>query len=318
MELTPAADDRFDLTLRAAERSQANMWFWARGLPFQTVHPEFSNIRGKAVHLEGMFRWDADKKRSALSFTSPLGGDPALSLRVSGDGRDERWSDPAGDFRLRKIEAGVHFHAAPSGRWGWTTGGSVSNRTFSNSLASGLGLKYSGAISKTWVRDAARDLNLSSSLQVEGGKLWGQKSERFAKSIQTTRVQWGGFTSDVRIGGVIGLVPFDERFVVGLERDTDLWLRAHPATVDGRKNAANTSRSFIVTNSDFQKTIWRTPWLQLRSGPFLDAGRFSTRWLLDVGVEFRLNVLQSVGLSVSYGKSLSDGSRSVFVRQPKL
>src|SRR4030095_3252719 len=111
--------------------------------------------------------------------------------------------------------------------------------------------------------------------------------------------------------------PFDEHFVIGLERDSDLWLRAHPATVDGMKNASNTSRSFVLTNSDFQKTVLDAAWFRIAAGPFLDAGKssISPHWLVDTGVEVRFTVLNSVGVSVSYGKSLSDSHHSLFVRQ---
>src|SRR5262249_35046943 len=67
MELSPAAEESFDLTLRGAERTGANVWSWARGLPFQSVHPEFSNIGGKAINLGSMLRWDRNKRR-ALAF----------------------------------------------------------------------------------------------------------------------------------------------------------------------------------------------------------------------------------------------------------
>jgi len=56
IELSPADGDRFDITLRAAERIGTNPWSWARGLPFQSVNPEFSNIRGKAFNVGGTRR----------------------------------------------------------------------------------------------------------------------------------------------------------------------------------------------------------------------------------------------------------------------
>jgi len=105
--------------------------------------------------------------------------------------------------------------------------------------------------------------------------------------------------------------------MVGLERDTDLWLRAHAATVEGRKNALNTSRAFVLTNFDYQKPILKTAWFQVSSGPFLDSAKssISSRWLVDTGVEVRFGLLGSFGISVSYGKSLTDSRRSLFVRQ---
>jgi hypothetical protein len=41
-----------------------------------------------------------------------------------------------------------------------------------------------------------------------------------------------------RAGKTFGTVPFDELFLLGLERDNDLWMRGHIDTRDGRKGSA--------------------------------------------------------------------------------
>ena len=154
-------------------------------------------------------------------------------------------------------------------------------------------------------------------MTMEAGKLWDANPLRFATLVNATQLRWRAFTSEVRVGKDLGRTPFDERFMIGIERDSNLWLRAHAATVDGRKNAANTSASFVVTNSDFQKTVFNAGWFQLSAGPFLDTGKssISQNWLVDTGVETRLRILGAFGISVSYGKSPSDGHHAVFVRQ---
>jgi hypothetical protein len=238
-------------------------------------------------------------------------------LRLSVDGRDENWSSAVGDFQMTKVLASAEVQAVPSGRWSWSSGASLSNRHFSNSFSAGKELKYAGSVTRTVLRNPARQLNLDSSLTVEAGRLWAASSVRFAKAVTATTFRWRSVTSQARLGSAIGALPFDEQFVIGLERDSDLWLRAHPATVNGRKNASNTSRSFVLTNSDFQKTVVNAAWFRIGAGPFLDAGKssISPHWLVDTGVEVRFTVLNSVGVSVSYGKSLSDVHHSLFVRQ---
>jgi hypothetical protein len=54
----------------------------------------------------------------------------------------------------------------------------------------------------------------------------------------------------------------------------------------------------------------------LSAGPFVDAGKSSIapRWMADAGAEVRVHILGSVGLSFSYGKSLTDGRQSFFAR----
>jgi predicted double-glycine peptidase len=318
MDLSPAAaEDGFDLTLRAAERSGVNWWVWGRGLPFQSVTPELPNIAGKAVNIGSTLRWDPNKRRGLFYLEAPLDGNPGRRLRLTVDGRDENWASTEGDFHMRKIMGAAEVRSAPSGRWSWSSGAGVARTRFSNSLASGFQLKYSGSLTRTLLRDPSRRLNLRSALTLEAGKLWTARPARFAKVVNTTSFQWRSVTSELRLGNIAGNVPFDERFVIGLERDTDLWLRAHRATVNGRKNAANMGRAFILTNSDVQKTVLNAAWFQLSAGPFLDTGKYSSssRWLIDTGIELRLSILGSVGMSFSYGRSLSDSQQAFFLRQ---
>jgi len=317
MELTPVGDDSFDLTFRAAERSGPNAWSWLRGLPFQTVHPEFSNIGGKALNVETAVRWDSNKRRAFASIEMPLKGDPEWNVRATLDGRDENWTNDEAGFRMKKIEAAAELRAVPGGRWRWSMGTALSTRRFSNSHPAGVQLKQFASVTRTLLRDPARHFNLDSTIAVETAKLWATQPARFGKVVNHTLLRWGPVTSAVRLGTAIGQIPFDERFMIGLERDTDLWLRAHAATVEGRKNAANTSRAFVLTNFDYQKPILKTAWFQVSSGPFLDSAKssISSRWLVDTGVEVRFGLLGSFGISVSYGKSLTDSRRSLFVRQ---
>ncbi len=317
MDLSPATSERFDVTLRGAERSGTNVWSWARGLPFQTIELEFPNIARKAINLGGRLRWDSNKRRAFLSFEAPLHGDPKWGLRTNIDARDEMWASSSGGFHMQKVQAAAELHAVPSGRWSWTSGASISNRHFSNSFSSGLELKYSGSVTRTLVREPSRHFRIDSTATAEAGKLFGVYSQRFTKLMHTTDFQWRSATSKVRLGTAMGQVPFDERFMIGLDRDSDLWLRAHPAIVDGRKDASNTSRAFVITNSDVQKTLIDKAWFRISAGPFLDTGKSSVsrRWLADTGVELRLSVLGSFGIKISYGKSLSDTRHSLFIRE---
>lgn len=319
MELSPADGEHFDLTFRAAERQGSSLLSWARGLPFQTVQPQVANIRGKAVNLDAMLRWDSNKQRVFAQLESPLKGNPKWGVEANLDGRRENWANPAGDFTLRKIEASAEIRSIPSGRWQWTSGAAVSTRHFSDQSAGGVELKYSGSVTRTLFRSADHGLRVDASLRIEAGKLFakpGHSSLRFVKVVNAASLRWRSFTSQVRLGKAVGQVPFDERFMIGVDRDSDLWLRAHSATVDGRKNATNATQAFVLTNSDFQKSFWNTGWMSASAGPFLDTSKssISSRWLVDTGLELRFSVLGSFGISVSYGKSLTDHGRGLFVR----
>jgi predicted double-glycine peptidase len=319
MELSPAEDETFAVTFRAAERNGANMLSWLRGLPFQTVQPGFTNIRGKALNMESLFRWDPDKRRASVFIQTPLKGDPKWSIRLRLDGREENWVDPSRDFRVRKIEAAAEIHSVPTGRWNWTSGAAVSTRHFSNSLSGGAQLKYMGSLARTILRDPARRLNIESVWTIEAGKLFSANRLRFAKVASTLSLRWREATTELRLGRAIGRTPFDEAFLIGLDRDSNLWLRGHSATLGGRKNAANITRAFAVTNSDFQKKVLDRGWFSLSAGPFLDTQKssISPRWLADTGIELRFGILQEIGAAISYGHGLRDGRHALFVRVSK-
>jgi hypothetical protein len=319
MELSPAEDGRFDLVLRAAERNKPNflsMLSWAGGIPFKTVRPELTNIGGKAVNLSTLIRWDSNKRRAFAALDTPLRGDPKWGVRLTFDARDENWASPDSGFHMRKYETAAQLKAVPSGRWQWTSGASVSKRTFSNTSNDGFELKYTGSVKRTILRDPVHDLRIDSSAGTEAGKLFGANPLRFVKFENRTSAHWRSVSLQARAGTIIGQMPFDERYVIGLERDSDLWLRAHSALLDGKKNASSTSRAFVVMNSDFQKTVFNGPWFRIKTGPFLDAGKssISPRWVVDSGIEMRFSVLNAFSFNVSYGWSLRDAHRAFFAR----
>ena len=124
----------------------------------------------------------------------------------------------------------------------------------------------------------------------------------------------------VRAGWTFGQSPFDELFILGVERDNDLWLRAHVGTRDGRKGNAPMGRSYFLSNWEFDKNVYRNSFISLRLGPLLDIGKItdfsvglgSRKWLWDLGAQAKVRVLgQSVAFS--YGKDLRSGNNAFYV-----
>jgi predicted double-glycine peptidase len=319
MELAPRDDQNFDITFRAMDRRGFHPVSWLRGLPFQAVEPEFINIRGKALNVSSIVRWDKNKRRANIAIEAPLRGDPRWGIRVGIDGRRENWLDSSDNFQMRKIEASAEFYAVPSGRWTWKSGATVSNRRFSDSQMSGLGLKYVGSATRTLMKDLDRQVRLDSSLVVEAGKLFLAGTPRFGKVHSDLFLHWRGLTSGIRMGRTFGQLPFDEQFVLGVEHDSDLWVRGHSATVDGRKNAASVSRKFVVTNLDFQTKVFDTGWFGLNAGPFLDTAKAPafSRWVIDGGLQVRFNILHTVEFAMSLGRSFRDGQHAFFLSGSK-
>ena len=52
--------------------------------------------------------------------------------------------------------------------------------------------------------------------------------------------------ADLKGGRTLGNVPFDELFMIGFDRDNDLWLRGHPGLRNGEKGNAPLGRNFLL------------------------------------------------------------------------
>jgi hypothetical protein len=124
----------------------------------------------------------------------------------------------------------------------------------------------------------------------------------------------------VRAGRTFGQVPFDELFMLGLERDNDLWMRAHIGTRDGRKGSAPLGRNYVLSNWEVDKNIYHNGLLGAKLGPFLDTGKItdalsglgSKKWLWDTGIQAKFSVL-GVRLKFTYGKDLRSGRNAFYL-----
>jgi hypothetical protein len=106
--------------------------------------------------------------------------------------------------------------------------------------------------------------------------------------------------------------------MLGLERDNDLWLRAHIGTRDGRKGSAPLGRNYFLSNWEIDKHVYGNGIFSVKLSPFLDTGKItgsaglsSTRWLWDTGVQAKFGVL-GVGVTFTYGKDLRSGNNAFY------
>ena len=130
-DLEARPDGKFDLVLRARERNGwgANKWQGLlslfRGLPFQTVYPEFYNLGGRAINSVSQYRWDAEKRRIWTNHSGPFSKDPKCRYQLDLDLRDENWEirvsshDAAllGGLKLRKQSFTAGVTSFVNGRW---------------------------------------------------------------------------------------------------------------------------------------------------------------------------------------------------------
>ena len=97
-DLQAREDSKFSLLFRNQEKNGwgRNKWegliLLFRGLPWQSIDPEFYNLRHRAINFVSMWRWDAEKRRLTAALSAPLGREPGREYGVSLDLRSENWN----------------------------------------------------------------------------------------------------------------------------------------------------------------------------------------------------------------------------------
>ena len=167
----------------------------------------------------------------------------------------------------------------------------------------------------------------SGNAESQAARLWSQPTQSFEKL--TGELAWRWFpqaqgddyetTQAIRAGHTFGQPPFDELFILGLDQDDNLDLRAHIATRDGRKGSAPIGRDYLLENWETDKNLYSNGIVRVQLGPFLDVGHItdpgtalgSHKWLFDTGLEAKLRVLGAT-LAFIYGKDLRTGNNAFY------
>jgi hypothetical protein len=352
-DLQAREDGRFDVLFRNREKNGwgqnklEGLFLLFRGLPFQSINPEFFNLGHEDVNLVSLFRWDAEKRRVSANVSGPVGRKPALRYGVSVDLRSENWdirnsfsglAPVLGSLNLRREAVSAEFTSMVSGRWSWSAGGELSHRDFRSVmpgaaltpslLATGYQLKQLAQVDfAIWRRPESR-MTINSSVSSQAGRIWSQPGEAFEKLQTSLRFHWFPLPEgddyeiqhQVRAAKTFGDVPFDELYMLGVERDNDLWMRGHIGTRSGRKGSAPLGRSYFLSNWEVDKNVYRNGLLTVKLGPFVDTGKItdtstalgSQAWLWDVGVQAKARLF-GVEAVFSYGKDLRSGNNAFYV-----
>jgi tetratricopeptide (TPR) repeat protein len=353
VELTPASAGNYDATLRLAER---NGWrdsplegalSLVSGLPYATVYPEFYDLGHQAVNVRSLLRWDSEKRRAYAALATPLFHDPALRFQIDFDGRNENWNltntlssggRPLSNLNIRRIAVRAELRSVVNGWWSWSTGLEVAHRTFRNLaghtseaerpfFTEGTSLAYWLRADRSLLRLPERRFTVESSAEARLGREFSGHLGSFGTLRSSLGAHWFPrakgddyeMETQVRTGGTVGRVPFDELFQLGIERDNDLWLRGHAGTVGGRKGAAPLGRRYFLTNWSLDKNVYENGFFTVKLGPFLDNGAIadsshlfgSRRWLWDAGAQCKVRIFGTMTVVLSYGRDLR-GGRNVF------
>jgi tetratricopeptide (TPR) repeat protein len=346
--------DDYQATLRLTERNGWGSSFLdgsislLRGLPYQTIYPSYYSLRGDAINLDSLARWDSQKRRVAASVEFPLLQQPGKRLRVFVDARNENWNlsqtfsgsaMPITNLNLKRFAGGAELHLIEAARWDLTAGLEAISREFRNVPLSLRGVAtpfftdsrtldaWLGA-HRTLLRVPERRFTLDGQAEFRAGRNYGSGLGAFASVNGELKSRWlpkargddYEFLSRLRGGDTFGDVPLDQLFQLGAERDNGLWLRGHPGTLDGRKGRAPLGRRYLLLNSELYKTIYDAAFFRVQLGPFFDTGAIadpsglfgSQKWLFDTGIQARLRVLGSVSVLLSYGRDLRSGTGTFY------
>ena len=351
-DLDALPDGKFNLVFRGREMDGVGDSRWEaaalilRGLPFQQVNPAFYNFRRQAINFDSMIRWDAQKRRLFARASGPFEDGAEYRWNFVTDLRNENWvlrnsfTGPApalASLNLQREVGGFDLASHASARIGWLAGAEISHRDFRSvapgavltppMLASGYELKQVAELRASVWRVPEQRFTMSAEGESQAARLWSQPGQSFEKLTGGLRWRWFPravgddyeMTQQVRAGRIFGQAPFDELFILGLDQDNNLPMRAHIATRDGRKGSAPMGRDYFLQNWEMDKRLYGNGLIEVQLGPFLDIGRISDpgtalgshQWLFDTGVEAKLRVL-GVGVALSYGKDLRTGNNAFY------
>lgn len=352
-DLQARDDNKFDFRFRSQERNGfghnngERIVLFLRGLPFQSINPEYYNLRHKAINLTSQFRWDSEKRRVFWQFSSPFERSAKYRYEIAVDLRNENWAvrnsfaGPAptlGSLNLRREKVNFDLVSHASGQLRWSAGAEFSHRDFRSIapgavftpelLAAGYQLKQETQLAATLWRVPERRFTVNAEASSQAARLWSPHEESFEKVQGSLGWHWfpkaegDDFETQqqIRAGKTFGSVPFDELFMLGLERDNDLPMHGHIGTRDGRKGSAPLGRNYFLATWQTDKNVYGNGIVALKLGPFFDTGKItdpiaalgSHKWLWDVGAQAKLRIFGS-GVAFSYGKDLRSGNNAFYV-----
>lgn len=352
-DLQPQPDGSFDLVFRASQRAPwtsnylASTFALLRGLPFETVYPTFYNINGAGLNSVSLFRWDDQKRRISTELAAPLFDNPALRYRLYFDARDENWNvtntlvptAPANArFNLERVAAGAELRFIESGRWQWSMGAEYTDRRYRTLIGipaqaapfftGGSSLALTSTVQRSLIRFPERRFTLDGGASAQIGTFFTDPLGRYAQAASSLFANWFPqaqsddyhLQARVRAGGTFGQVPLDDLFVLGFDRDTDLWMRGYPGLYHGQKGNAPLGRDYFLTNWDFDKIAYDNPFFTATVGPFLDSGDAydpsnyfgSRQWMWDSGLETKIRVLGRAQIILGWGVTLRTARNSFF------
>ncbi len=264
--LNSLGDGNFDIDFRGKERDgfgdsiAGALVSTFRGVFYQTAYPAYFNWKGSAINFNSLVRWDEEKRRLTAGISGPISQNPKYRYAFGVDLRNENWElrpgaagpEPVlGALNLRRYAVNGQVNFFMSGRWNWLAGAELSDRDYRTVYAgpalppqillSGFQLKQHSQLNYLLADVPEKRFESRVRIDSEVGRIWSAPSHSFEKIQGAISTRWNPEVSrddlenfwQVRAGKTFGEMPFDELYMLGIERDNDLWMRAHVGTRDG-------------------------------------------------------------------------------------
>jgi hypothetical protein len=354
--LNARSDEKFDVDFHAAERDGFGssrleaLISTLSGLPYETVYPAHYNMGRVATNIDSLLRWDRQKRRAWMSVGVTVHNLPQWRGTLQFDARDENWAirksfsgaaPVLGSFDLERQSATAFFSDIRSGRLQWSTGAQLIHRNFHGVVQGtalnpslvepGFTLKALGSVQSKIIDMPERRFTVLGNISSELGRVWptvGSAASRLFVNLQAgATAHWFPQAEGdryevqqrIRAGRIFKNASIDELYLLGMERDTDLWLRGHVGTRDGRKGSSPLASSYLLTNSDFYRRIYSNGLITIKAGPLLDIARANApdaalapnRWYFDAGAQAKLTVL-GTSVVLTWGHDLRSGSNAFY------
>lgn len=351
-DLSARSDGSFDVSFRNQEKNGFGdtkleaLILFLRDLPFQGVTPEYDNLGGQAINIASLVRWDAQKRRIFAELSSPFEHSAKYRFAFNADLRNENWalrssftgSAPVlASLNLRRELGAFYLASYARDRFRWQAGTELSHRDFRSVepgsllsptlLASGYQLKQLAQVEGTLLRIPERHFTVEATASSQAARLWSQPAQSSDKLQGSLGWHWlpralgddYETQQQLRVGKTFGQVPFDELFMLGLERDNDLPMHAHIGTRDGRKGSAPLGRNYLLQSWESDKNLYSNGLIALKLGPLLDIGKIadpgtalgSHEWLFDLGAQVKLRVF-STTVAFSYARDLRSDNNAFY------
>jgi len=346
IEIEPTrVPDQYNAVVRTSRKTNSLSGFafnLIRGAPFETTYVNLWNMRNSGVNFNGLYRWDANRRRAEglLKIPLPIGG--LVQLELGDIWRKERWDvskiiepDLLPDARFDYDDNGIFIYAKHIPHYRVELGGGFNYR---NRAASGnLPQIYTDSLN-------TGKFGADVTLRLFGGKYQNQlRLEAFTAQpsiVGNLRFTGGTSTLDNRLtlskdsrtyfdwslkgGSARGQLPVDDYFVLGLERQPKNLLRGHTVADHGKYGNGPMGTDFVLLNTDVERRLATIPFFNILNIPyitmkwelFFDAAKTwdradvfqPSKLLLDTGAGLKFETPTN-SFTFVYGRSLRDGQQ---------